>query len=175
MRTVPYFRAASFFHGKQPCDLIFGLYRSSTALPILAGLKPIAGCDHLIPVAALLDGKFVYAPETTYLWRMVHPKDTDKNYMERIVDKHAAKLFRDCSDVGKQIHDWVWKHRNQATLSREQEKAFRVLIFQIALKLDAPVGNLFWDNALFLRKLWRKGCKTLKCTFIPGYAKSKGL
>lgn len=170
----PYVRAASFFCEKQRCDLIFGLYRSDSALPIFAELKPILCCDYFILVAALLDGKFVYTPKTTYLRRMVHPKDTTRDSMERLAGNHASKLFHDYDDIGKQILDRVWEHRNRATLSREQEKAFRALLFQIALKLDTPVDCPFWDSVFSLRKWWRKWCKTIKCRLIPGYAKRKG-
>jgi hypothetical protein len=156
--------------------LIFGLYRSSTALPILTEMKAITGCDHIIPVASLLDGKFAYAPETTYLRRMVHPKDSDQNYMERIAGANAAeKMSRDYSEAGKQMFNWIQKHREQQNLSREQEKTYKALLFQMAWKFDTPTGNPFWDSIFFLRERWRKHFKIFKCKFVPGYAKRKGL
>ena len=171
----PYRRAASFFYGKQPCDLIFGLFRSSSAIPIFAETKPIAGCDHILVVAALLDGKFVYAPDTTYLRRMVHPNDNDKDYMTRIVgERSSQRMSRDYMAAGKQIVEWCWKHHDRQNLSSAQKKDFRKLLFQIALKFDTPIGHPFWDSAFFLRGLWRKLSKLLKYKLLPGYAKKKG-
>ena len=174
----PYIRAASFFRGNQPWDLIFGLYCSKSVIPILMELKPIAGCDHFMVVAALLEGTFLHAPETTYLRRMVHPNDTDKDYMARIIGEnhHSSKMSRDYTAVGKQLLDWIWKHHdNQKNLTPDQEKAFRKLLFQMAFKLDTPQGHPFWDGVFFLRKLWRRWCKFIKCKIIPGYAERKNL
>ena len=172
----PYVRAAAFFLGKQPCDLIFGLYRSSTAVPVLTKIEPIAGCDHIIPVVSLLDGKFIYASDTVYFRRMAHPKDTDKAYMERIVGANSAnKVSRDYTVAGRQLHDLVWQHRKQQTLSCEREKAFKILLFQLALKFNTPIGNPFWDTVFFLRSHWKRCCKALKYKFLPGYARKKGL
>ena len=175
MDDDPYIRAVTFFRGKQPYDLIFGLFRSDSAIPIFMEMKQIAGCDHFLIVAALLDGKFLYTPETAYLRRMVHPNDTNKDYMKRIVgDNSSKKMSRDFTAVGMQIRDRVWKHHNdQQNLSPEQEKGFKELLFQIALKFDTPVGHPFWDCVFILRRLWRKGCKSIKCMIIPGYAKRK--
>ena len=173
----PYIRVATFFRGKQPCDLIFGLFRSVTAIPILLELKQIAGCDHILPVAALLDGKFVHTSATAYLRRMVHPNDTDKDYMTRIVGDHSStRMPRDFTAAGMQILDRVWKHHdNQQNLSPEQEKAFKELLFQIALKFDTPTAHPFWTGVFVLRRLWRKWCKAFKCKVIPGYAERKNL
>ena len=172
----PYIRAASFFRGKQPWDLIFSLFRSSSAVPILTELKPIAGCDHVIPVATLLDGKYVYSPETTFLRRMVHPNDTDKDYIARIVGESSShKMSRDYTAVGKEILGRVWKHRNQRDISPEREKAFKELLFQMAVTLGTPTGNLFWDRMFWLRSFWRGCCKSLKRQFLPGYAARKNM
>jgi glycosyltransferase involved in cell wall biosynthesis len=169
-----YIRAATFFRGKQPCDLIYGLYRSDTVIPIYKEIKQIAGCDHFLVVAALLDGKFVHTPGTTYLRRMMHPNDTDKDYMARIVgDNSPKKLSRDYSAAGKQILDWVCKHHIQQKYSPEQEKTYQELLYQIALKFDTPTTHPFWNCVFFLRKLWRRWCKLVKCKFVPGYAERK--
>ena len=168
----PYVRAAAFFHGVQShlCWLIFGLFRSSTAIPIFTAMKPISGCDHLVPVAALLNGKIVHAPETTYLSRLVHLADVDqpvytmrkdKNYMKRIVGQDdSKKLSRDYSEIGKQMLDWVRKHREKQDISREQEKTFKKLLFQIKfstlllqLRFDTPFVSAFLD---IVEKVWRK-------------------
>jgi glycosyltransferase involved in cell wall biosynthesis len=173
----PYIRGASFFHGNQPYNLIFGLFRSVSAIPIFLELKPIAGCDHFLVVAALLEGKFLYTPETAYLRRMLHPGDTDKDYMTRIAgDNSSKKISRDYTAVGMQMHDWVREHYgNQKELSPSLEKAFKELLFQMALKFDTPTTHPFWNSVFFLRRHWRKGCKYLKCMFVPGYAERKNL
>jgi len=172
----PYIRAASVFRGNRSYNLIFGLYRSQSVIPIFMELKQIAGCDHFFVTAALLEGKFLYAPDTAFLRRMMHPNDTDKDYMVRIVgENHQKKLPRDYTAAGKQIVDWIWKHRTNKELSPEQEKAFKDLLFQMALKLGTPTGHPFWDGVFALRKLWRKWCKFIKCKLIPGYAKRKNL
>jgi len=172
----PYIRAASFFRGNQPWDLIFGLYRSMSVVPVFIEQKQIAGCDHFLAVAALLEGKFLYAPEATYFRRMVHPDDTDKDYMTRIIgDGHSQNMSRDYTAVGKQIHDRVWKHRAKKQLSPEQEKAFKELLFQMALKFDTATTHPFWNGVFLLRKHWRKWYKFIKCKLVPGYAKRKNL
>ena len=173
----PYLRSASFFRGNQPYHLIFGLYRSRSVFSLLRELKPIAGCDHFLIVAALLEGKFLYAPETAYLRRMVHPNDTDRDYMARIAGgNHSKNMSRDYAAVGKQMLDWVWKHHdNQKNLSHDREKAFRDLLFQMALKFDTSPAHPFWNCVFYLRKLWRTSCKFFKCKFVPGYAKRKNL
>ena len=172
----PYIRAASFFRGNQPWDLIFGLFRSKSVIPILIEQKQIAGCDHFLVVAALLEGKFLYAQETTYLRRMMHPNDTDKDYMVRIVgDNRSKNMSRDYTAVGKQILDWVWEHRYNEKIHPEQEKTFKELLFQMALKFDTPTAYPFWNCMFFLRRLWRKFYKFIKYKFVPGYAERKNL
>jgi len=171
----PYVRATAFFREKQPFDLIFGMYRSAVAIPIVMETKPVAGCDYLLPVASLLAGKFVFAPETAYWRRKVHPQDTDKDYMTRIVGDHFVKLSRDNSAIGRQLLDWFWQHHNQQILSSVQEKTFKELLFQMAWRLDTPVSHPFWDSMFFLRRFWRNWYKYLKCRFIPGYAERKNL
>ena len=172
----PYIRAATFLRGKQPCDLIFGLFRSVSAIPILLETKQIAGCDHILLITALLDGKLVYTSDTTYLRRMMHPNDTDKDYMMRIVGNHSPKkVSRDYTAAGNEILNRVWKHHDQQVLSPEKKKAFQKLLFQIALKFDTPTGNAFWNQIFFGRKLWRKWCRFIKCKIVPGYADRKNL
>jgi hypothetical protein len=96
--------------------------------------------------------------------------------MERIVGENATQKFtRDHSATGKQLFDWLQKHRDKQGFSSGQEKAYKELLFQMALKFNTPTGNSLLDAVFSLRGFWQKYFKAFKYKIIPGYAKRKGL
>jgi glycosyltransferase involved in cell wall biosynthesis len=77
-------RAAGFFLCPTPFYLIYALFRSETAIPLMCQSQPICACDWIVVFDVLLHGKFIHSPETHYIRRNNHPHDTPEEYMKRI-------------------------------------------------------------------------------------------
>jgi glycosyltransferase involved in cell wall biosynthesis len=77
-------RAAGFFLCPTPFYLVYALFRSETAIPLMCQFRPICACDWIFVFDVLLHGKMIHCSETHYIRRNNHPNDTPEEYMERI-------------------------------------------------------------------------------------------
>lgn len=89
-------RAAGFFAcSPPPFYLVYGLFRSATAVPLMSRYRSIGATDWLLMFEILLRGKLVYCPDTHYIRRNNHPDDTPEKYMRRILGRAGTDDLTD--------------------------------------------------------------------------------
>jgi glycosyltransferase involved in cell wall biosynthesis len=100
-------RAAGFFLCPTPLYLVYALFRSETAMPLLCQSQPVYACDWIVIFNVLLRGKFIHSPETHYIRRNNHPHDTLEEYMKRITTEKENIVS---NEIFWQMIEIVLKH-----------------------------------------------------------------
>jgi Glycosyltransferases involved in cell wall biogenesis len=187
----PLIRASHFVFSRNPCNIVFGLFRSDIFLRVLDTRSfPIAGCDHLLLFYLLLQGKMIYCDDTFFLRRDVHndhslvKKQKDKGeYMARIAGNSYVSV--DGKDIS-QLYRPMFCHilRDCATFQHpliSEYKRWKIVVeLEYTLRKQLQISKIEEDSEIdrhcFYYRLARffKKCSLLrKFIFNIGHEKNK--
>ncbi len=178
----PFARAANYVFGGYPANLLFGLYRTSSAFPEWLNFPVCAGADQVLLFRLLLKGSFIHCPQTRFLRRVFRGNDNFEKYMLRMIGSQEAKksFTIDYQPMVDLMKNSFLEKPCEPDFAEEKKKLYVKFMKYLSRKVNCRTGLLLPDSIRVARnflntilKPWKLIFTRLKSLLIPGYIERK--